>query len=76
MALSFSFTPELRLIDVPVTHPVFHSFFEIDSIDIIPQFYYRGAPVFKAWSTFGVGIDDTRIAVRHMTHASCQNLSR
>jgi hypothetical protein len=29
------------------THPIFHSFFEINSFDIIPQFYDRGAPVFR-----------------------------
>ena len=38
--------PEGQLVELDPTHPIFHSFFEIDSFDIIPQFYDRGKPVF------------------------------
>jgi len=39
--------PELRFIDVDTSQPIFHSFFEIDSFDIVSQFYDQGRPVFK-----------------------------
>ena len=39
--------PEGRFVDLSPTHPIFHSFFEINSFDIIPQYYDRGAPVFR-----------------------------
>ena len=31
--------PEGRFFDLDVSHPIFHSFFEIDSLDIVPQAY-------------------------------------
>jgi hypothetical protein len=37
--------PELRPIQLDASFAVFHSFFEIDSLDIIPQSYDRGRPV-------------------------------
>ncbi len=40
--------PEGRFFDLDPTHPIFHSFFEIDSFDIIPQYYDRGRPIFRA----------------------------
>lgn len=40
--------PELRWIDLDTTHPIFHSFFEINSLDIIPQYYDAGRPYFRA----------------------------
>ena len=40
--------PEARFVDLEPSHPIFHSFFEIDSFDIVPQFYDRGQPVFRA----------------------------
>ena len=39
--------PNARFVDLDPTHPIFHSFFEINSFDIIPQFYDRGPPVFR-----------------------------
>ena len=39
--------PEARFFDLDASHPVFHSFFEIDSFDIIPQAYNTGRPVFR-----------------------------
>ena len=39
--------PDVRFIDLDVSHPVFHSFFEIESFDIIPQAYNAGRPVFR-----------------------------
>jgi hypothetical protein len=34
-------------VDPEPSHPVFHSFFEIDSFDIVPQFYDEGRPIFR-----------------------------
>jgi hypothetical protein len=39
--------PGLHPIDVPLSHPIFHSFFDIPSFDIIHQAYDRGPPVFR-----------------------------
>jgi hypothetical protein len=40
--------PEAQFVDLDATHPIFHSFFEIDSLDIVPQHYDVGRPVFRA----------------------------
>jgi len=39
--------PEGRFVDLDPTLPIFHSFFEINSFDIVPQAYDRGRPVFR-----------------------------
>jgi hypothetical protein len=39
--------PEGRFVDLSTSHPIFHSFFEIDSFDIVQQYYDRGRPVFR-----------------------------
>jgi hypothetical protein len=39
--------PDARFIDLEPTHPIFHSFFEINSFDIVPQFYDEGRPIFR-----------------------------
>jgi hypothetical protein len=39
--------PEGRFFDLDVSHPIFHSFFEIDSLDIVPQAYNAGRPIFR-----------------------------
>jgi len=39
--------PGLHPIDLQPTHPLFHSFFDIPSFDIVRQFYDRGPPVFR-----------------------------
>jgi hypothetical protein len=39
--------PEARFVDLDATHPIFHSFFEIDNLDIIPQYYDAAKPVFR-----------------------------
>ena len=39
--------PEARFVDLDPSCPIFHSFFEIDSFDIVPQFYDQGRPVFR-----------------------------
>ena len=36
--------PNARFVDMDPTHPIFHSFFEIDSLDIIPQAYDQAKP--------------------------------
>ena len=39
--------PEGHFVDLDASHPIFHSFFEIDRLDIIPQAYIAGTPVFR-----------------------------
>jgi len=39
--------PGVKFIDLDPTQPIFHSFFEIDSFDIIPQSYDFGRPVLR-----------------------------
>src|SRR5262249_25515443 len=39
--------PEARFVDMDASHPIFHAFFEIDSLDIIPQYYDRGKPILR-----------------------------
>jgi hypothetical protein len=39
--------PGVRFYDMPVTHPIFHCFFEIDSLKNFPQAYNNGDPVFR-----------------------------
>ena len=39
--------PDGRFVDLDATHPIFHSFFEVDRLDIIPQAYIAGQPVFR-----------------------------
>jgi hypothetical protein len=39
--------PEARFFEMHASHPIFHSFFEINRLDIIPQAYIGGAPIFR-----------------------------
>ncbi len=39
--------PAGRFVDLDASHPIFHSFFEINRLDIIPQAYIAGPPVFR-----------------------------
>jgi hypothetical protein len=39
--------PDARFFDLDASHPIFHSFFEIDSLDIVPQAYNAGRPIFR-----------------------------
>jgi hypothetical protein len=39
--------PNGRFVDMPTSHPVFHSFFEIATLDNFPQAYNAGPPVFR-----------------------------
>jgi hypothetical protein len=39
--------PDIRFFDMDPKHPIFHSFFEIDRLDIVPQAYNAGVPVFR-----------------------------
>ena len=45
--------PEVRFVPMSPTHQIFHSFFEIDNLDVIPQAYNAGKPYF-----FGVYEDN------------------
>ena len=39
--------PGGRFVDLSASHPIFHSFFEINRLDIIPQAYIMGQPIFR-----------------------------
>jgi hypothetical protein len=39
--------PYARFVDMNVSHPIFHSFFEIESLDEFPQAYNAGKPYFR-----------------------------
>jgi hypothetical protein len=39
--------PDARFVDMDVSHPIFHSFFEIRSFDLVPQYYNAGRPIFR-----------------------------
>jgi uncharacterized protein DUF4159 len=39
--------PNVRFFEMDASHPIFHSFFEIDHLDIFPQAYNFGKPVFR-----------------------------
>jgi len=39
--------PDLNPIDIDVSHPIFHAFFDIPSFDIVRQFYDQGPPIFR-----------------------------
>ncbi len=41
--------PDGRWEDLDANHPIFHSFFEINSLDIIPQAYDAGRPMFRGY---------------------------
>ena len=39
--------PGEQPVELPLSHPIFHAFFDIPSFDIVRQFYDRGPPVFR-----------------------------
>ena len=39
--------PEARFFEMSAAHPIFHSFFEVNRLDIIPQAYIGGPPIFR-----------------------------
>lgn len=39
--------PEGRFVDLDASHPVFHSFFDINAPNAIPQYYDPGQPIFR-----------------------------
>src|SRR5262249_2693705 len=39
--------PDVRFFEMKASHPIFHAFFEIDDIDIVPQAYNAGKPIFR-----------------------------
>jgi hypothetical protein len=39
--------PDARFVDMDPSHPIFHSFFEIKSLDDFPQAYNAGRPIFR-----------------------------
>lgn len=40
--------PELHWIDLTPAHPIFHAFFDVNSFDVVGNYYDRGSPVFRA----------------------------
>ena len=39
--------PEGRFVDLDASHPIFHSFFEVNNLEIVPQAYIAGRPIFR-----------------------------
>jgi hypothetical protein len=39
--------PEGEFFDLDVSHPIFHQFFDIESLDVVPQAYNAGRPIFR-----------------------------
>ena len=39
--------PDVRFFDMDASHQIFHCFFEIDDLSIVPQAYNAGRPIFK-----------------------------
>ena len=39
--------PEGRFVDLDASNPIFHAFFEIPNLDINPQYYDTGKPIFR-----------------------------
>ena len=39
--------PDVRFFDMDASHQIFHCFFEIDDLEIVPQAYNSGRPIFK-----------------------------
>ena len=39
--------PNAQFFDMDPKHPIFHSFYDIDSFNIVPQYYDRGRPIFR-----------------------------
>ncbi len=39
--------PEAQIVDLQPSDPIFHSFFDINSFGIVPQYYDRGPPLFR-----------------------------
>jgi Domain of unknown function (DUF4159) len=39
--------PGARFVDMQASHPIFHSFFEINSLEDFPQAYNAGRPIFR-----------------------------
>jgi hypothetical protein len=49
--------PELHFVDLAISHPIFHSFFDVESFDVVRQYYDRGPPTFHG---LFVGNDATK----------------
>jgi uncharacterized protein DUF4159 len=39
--------PDVQFFDMHAKHPLFHAFFEINDLDIVPQAYNAGRPIFR-----------------------------
>jgi Domain of unknown function (DUF4159) len=39
--------PAVRFFEMNASHPIYHAFFEIDDLDIVPQAYVAGKPIFR-----------------------------
>ena len=39
--------PDVKFFELDATHPIFHCFFELNDLDVFPQAYNAGRPVFR-----------------------------
>ena len=62
--------PDVRFVPMSASHPLFHSFFEIDDLDAIPQAYNAGKPVLlrrlRGQRSVEATDDDRQLQHRHL----------
>jgi Domain of unknown function (DUF4159) len=39
--------PGAQFFDLDASHPIFHAFFEVNDLEIVPQAYIAGRPIFR-----------------------------
>jgi Domain of unknown function (DUF4159) len=62
--------PDAQFADLDVSHPIFHQFFDIDSLDIFPQAYNAGRPIFRGYYEDNDPTKPLRMVVNYNTDIS------
>jgi hypothetical protein len=62
--------PDARFEDLDAGHPIFHQFFDIDSLDIVPQAYNAGRPIFRGYFEDNDRAKRLRMVVNYNTDIS------
>jgi hypothetical protein len=62
--------PDARFVDLDISHPIFHQFFEITSLEIFPQAYNAGRPIFRGWFEDNDTTKPMRMFVNYNTDTS------
>jgi hypothetical protein len=58
--------PDARVFDIPPSDPIFHSFFEVNDPEHVPQFYDPGLPIFR-------GVYENNDPTKRLMMAICYN---